>query len=63
MRPSICQWRRTRSFVAIVGLFRHPDMENNTWKVVLPREELDPDAARVLEAGNNQLTLQPVKEK
>lgn len=50
-------------FVAIVGLFRHPDMENNTWKVVLPREELDPDAARVLEAGNNQLTLQPVKEK
>lgn len=50
-------------FVAIVGLFRHPDMENNTWKVVLQREELDPDAARVLEAGNNQLTLQPVKEK
>lgn len=27
-------------FVAVVGLFRHPDTERNTWKQVLAREEL-----------------------
>lgn len=50
-------------FVAVVGLFRHPDRVNNHWKWVLEREELDPDKPRVIEAGDNQLMLQPVKEK
>lgn len=50
-------------FVAVVGLFRYPDMENNTWKLVIEREELDPDKPRILEAGNNHLVLQPVKDK
>lgn len=49
-------------FVAVVGLFRHPDMVNNTWKLVIGREELDPDKPRILEAGNNHLTLQPLKD-
>lgn len=49
-------------FVAVVGLFRQPDMVNNTWKQVLKREELDPDKPRILEAGNNYLTLQPLKD-
>lgn len=49
-------------FVAVVGLFRHPDMVNNTWKQVLKREELDPDKPRILEAGNNHLVLQPLKD-
>lgn len=49
-------------FVAVVGLFRYPDMVKNTWKWVIQREELDPDKPRILEAGNNNLTLQPVKE-
>lgn len=49
-------------FVAVVGLFRHPDMVNNSWKWVLQREELDPDKARIIEAGNNHLLLIPVKE-
>ena len=49
-------------FVAVVGLFRHPDMVNNTWKQVLRREDLDPDKPRILEAGNNHLTLQPLKD-
>ncbi len=48
-------------FVAVVGLFRHPDMVNNTWKQVLQREELDPDKPRIFEAGNNHLTLQSAK--
>ena len=49
-------------FVAVVGLFRYPDMINNTWKLVVEREELNPDKARIIEAGNNHLTLMPVKE-
>lgn len=49
-------------FVAVVGLFRHPDMVNNTWKQVLKREDLDPDKPRILEAGNNHLVLQPLKD-
>lgn len=49
-------------FVAVVGLFRHPDLVNNTWKQVLKRENLDPDKPRILEAGNNHLTLQPLKD-
>ncbi len=50
-------------FVAVVGLFRHPDMVNNTWKQVIGREDLDPDKPRVLEAGNNHLILQPLKDE
>lgn len=49
-------------FVAVVGLFRHPDMVNNSWKLVIGREELEPDKPRILEAGNNHLTLQPIKD-
>ncbi|MHA4830503.1 type VI secretion system lipoprotein TssJ [Enterobacter ludwigii] len=49
-------------FVAVVGLFRHPDMVNNTWKQVIKRNDLDPDEPRILEAGNNHLTLQPLKD-
>lgn len=49
-------------FVAVAGLFRHPDRVNNTWKQVLKREDLDPDKPRILEAGNNHLTLQPLKD-
>ncbi|MDX6041236.1 type VI secretion system lipoprotein TssJ [Scandinavium lactucae] len=49
-------------FVAVVGLFRHPDMVNSTWKQVLKRNDLDPDKPRILEAGNNHLTLQPLKD-
>ncbi|HEX4500361.1 MAG TPA: type VI secretion system lipoprotein TssJ [Scandinavium sp.] len=49
-------------FVAVVGLFRHPDMVNNTWKQIIQREDLDPDKPRILEAGNNHLTLQPLKD-
>lgn len=49
-------------FVAVVGLFRNPDMAKGQWRLVLSREELDPDKARVIELGNNSLALQPVKD-
>lgn len=50
-------------FVAVAGLFRQPNMISNTWKLVIKREELDPDKPRILEAENNQLMLQPLREK
>lgn len=49
-------------FVAVVALFRHPDMEKNSWKLVLDREELDPDKPRVIELNQQILRLLPVKE-
>ncbi|HAV1831414.1 TPA: type VI secretion system lipoprotein TssJ [Enterobacter hormaechei subsp. steigerwaltii] len=49
-------------FVAVVGLFNRPDMRNNTWKLVLNRDDLDPDKPRTIELGNGWLTLVPVKE-
>ena len=45
------------TFVAVVGLFRYPDTERNTWKQVLGREELDPDKPRIFTAERNQLRL------
>ncbi|TKI03723.1 type VI secretion system lipoprotein TssJ [Martelella alba] len=50
-------------FVAVAGLFRHPDIAKNTWKRVLKREELDPAKPRVLEAGNNNLRLLPLRNE
>lgn len=44
-------------FVAVVGLFRQPDLTKNNWRQVLAREALDADNARVLEAGDNSLSL------
>lgn len=49
-------------FVAVVGLFSRPDLHNNTWKLVLSRDDLDPDKPRTIELGNGWLTLVPVKE-
>ena len=50
-------------YVAVVGLFRHPDQVKNRWKLTIEREALDPDKARVIEAGNNALSLIAVKDK
>ncbi|WP_428944128.1 type VI secretion system lipoprotein TssJ [Pantoea sp. FN060301] len=49
-------------FVAIVGLFRHPDMAKNSWKMTLGREDLDPDKPRIIELSGNILKLQPIKD-
>ncbi|VVQ17339.1 hypothetical protein PS938_04405 [Pseudomonas fluorescens] len=50
-------------FVTVVALFRTPDTQKNTWRLTLSREDLDPDRARVIELGNNRLTLQPLKKE
>lgn len=49
-------------YVAIAGMFMSPDTMNNTWRMVLSRNELDPDKPRIIEAGDNRLTLTPVRD-
>ncbi|KAE8272402.1 type VI secretion system lipoprotein TssJ [Enterobacter sp. C6] len=50
-------------YVAVAGMFMSPDQENNSWRVVLSRDELDPEKARVIDAGSNRLTLQALKDE
>jgi type VI secretion system protein VasD len=49
-------------YVAVIGLFNRPDMKNNTWRLVLSRDDLDPDKPRTIELGNGFLMLVPVEE-
>ncbi|MBE3153270.1 type VI secretion system lipoprotein TssJ [Enterobacter cloacae complex sp. P34C] len=49
-------------FVAVVGLFNRPDMQDNRWRLVLTRDDLDPDKPRTIELGDGWLSLVPVKE-
>ena len=49
-------------FVAVAGMFITPDQVNNTWRLTLTRDDLDPDAPRIIEVSHNLLTLQPVKD-
>lgn len=49
-------------YVAVVGLFNRPDMKNNAWRLVLTRDDLDPDKPRTIELGDGYFTLVPVKE-
>lgn len=49
-------------FVAIVGLFNRPDMKDNLWRLVLKREDLDPDKPRTIELNDGWLSLSPVEE-
>lgn len=50
-------------YVAVAGMFMSPDQVNNTWRVVLSRNDLDPDKARIIDAGNNHLTLKAQKDE
>lgn len=49
-------------FVAVVGLFNRPDVKDNAWRLVLSREDLDPDKPRTIELGNSGFNLVTVKE-
>ncbi|WLI76921.1 type VI secretion system lipoprotein TssJ [Kosakonia sp. H02] len=50
-------------YVAVAAMFLAPDQKNNTWRVVLSRDDLDPDKPRIIEAGENRLALKPVEDK
>lgn len=49
-------------FVSVVALFRSPDTVLNTWRLTLTRDDLDPDRARVVELGDNRLSLRPLEK-
>ncbi len=40
-----------------------PDQVNNTWRIVLSRDDLAPDTARIIEAGSDRLTLRALKDE
>jgi type VI secretion system protein VasD len=48
--------------VAVVALFREPDLQLNDWRLMLTRDDLDPDRPRVIELGENRLALRPLAE-
>jgi type VI secretion system protein VasD len=50
-------------FVSVVALFRQPDTKINTWRLTLTRDDLNPDRARVIELGDNRLTLRPLAKE
>ena len=49
-------------FVAVIGLFNRPDVKDNRWRLVLSRDDLDPDKPRTIELGDGWLSLVSVKE-
>lgn len=50
-------------FVAIAIMFHTPDETKNNWRIVIPKNELDPDKARKIVLAENTLTLQPLDKK
>ncbi|MEE1925808.1 type VI secretion system lipoprotein TssJ [Pseudomonas sp. 148P] len=50
---------REAKHVAVVALFRFPEPQAGTWRLVLQRDDLDPDRARLVELGDNHLSLRP----
>ncbi|EJN27376.1 type VI secretion lipoprotein, VC_A0113 family [Pseudomonas sp. GM78] len=50
-------------YVAVVALFREFDSRADTWRLTLAREDLDPDRVRVIELGENRLTLRPLAKE
>lgn len=45
-------------FVAIVALFRDPDMAKGNWRLVVKRNDLDPDEARKVVLDDHTMTMQ-----
>ncbi|EIC86608.1 type VI secretion system lipoprotein TssJ [Serratia sp. M24T3] len=50
-------------YVAVAALFLAPDINNNTWRIVINRNDLDPDEPRQIELNNHSLALLPLKDR
>jgi type VI secretion system protein VasD len=48
-------------YVAVVAQYRTPDVRKNDWRLVLSRDDLDPDDARFIEMAKYSLILQQGK--
>lgn len=44
-------------YVAVVALFRQPDLIKNSWRLLLTRAVLEPDTARLIELDGHTLKL------
>lgn len=44
-------------YIAVAGMFISPEQTEDSWRVVLGREELDPDKARIIELKAQGLAL------
>lgn len=53
----------TAQYVAIAAMFMAPDLVNDTWRMVLTHNDLDPDKPRIIEAGDYRLTLKPMESQ
>lgn len=50
-------------YVALVAQFRSPDARKNDWRLVLTRDDLDPDKARTVSLEGNSLMLKTSDDK
>ncbi|WP_162473637.1 type VI secretion system lipoprotein TssJ [Serratia microhaemolytica] len=44
-------------YIAVIALFRQPNLDKNDWRLLLARRELDADRARAIELRDNYLRL------
>lgn len=49
-------------FVTVVALVRTPDLQSNSWRVTLSRDELDVERPRIIDLGDDRLHLRPWSE-
>lgn len=49
-------------FVAVAAMFLTPDQQSDSWRLVLSRDDLDPDDARHIELNQQSLILKPNEE-
>ncbi|MFJ3485142.1 type VI secretion system lipoprotein TssJ [Pseudomonas sp. NPDC090202] len=50
-------------FITVVALLRTPDLQRNSWRLTLKRDDLDPDQARIIELGDDRLVLRPLAKE
>lgn len=50
-------------YIAVAGMFISPEQSEDSWRVVLSREDLDPDKARIIELKTQGLALMPLEEE
>ena len=50
-------------YIAVAGMFISPEQSEDSWRVVLSREDLDPDKARIIELKTQGLALMPLEDE
>lgn len=50
-------------YVAVVAMFMSPDLGRNDWRIVLERDQLDPDEPRVIVAERHRLAIRAPEDQ